>query len=521
MASTQILLLLLLLNLHLLNLLLLEDDGNEEWVDEPDPGIPAGQPGMSTWHQQNPDRPVIPLRAGRKKETAETRATTAMKCAAKAKNNQDLQANIDAINEARNKMAEEIAEKHSVKVDLVLWHLMAKNSFKVLRKVNLFNAKPISWEESKRRVLEEEEFQLVADRAVAKSGSRATNAAAAADACFTVAMISEEMTALAEHTGMVGFAMFTHGHVQDTSVPTEVESWGSLQFFHDVLHLEPRDLSAQYELWGVACEKVDKTSKKNISINRVQYRKVMVLKHSVILRGWPLKGDPVNPNNIHDLDSMVKVCDTMKSGKCFWHKLTDREKEMQRLEYEELVEDGTIEVKMCKVCADKDKKRKKSGDAQPLATCSKDKNAQKCQVWDEDSNEEEDRGGKEQPKKKQRREEKENGRERRKEKECEQPKKCKACNDDNGGDSNPPSLTSASRSSSSKTAGSSKKSSSSSTHPPSRFQLMHKKLQQLANGKKGNNLSKLPLAMRRPGPPGIRSTDQGFDDFQDSEENEE
>ncbi|KAJ7917930.1 hypothetical protein B0H13DRAFT_1869841 [Mycena leptocephala] len=82
------------------------------------------------------------------------------------------------------------------------------------------------------------------------------------------------------------------------------------------------------------------------------------LKHGIILRGWPRVGDPVNPNKIHDIGSMVKVRDVMKAGTCFWHRLSETEKERKRKKCEKLVGDGVIEVRMRKVRSNKNIKRK-------------------------------------------------------------------------------------------------------------------------------------------------------------------
>lgn len=50
---------------------------------------------------------------------------------------------------------------------------------------------------------------------------------------------------------MIGFAMFTRGHVHDSSIPVTIESWGALSFFREVLKRDPADVSALFELWGV------------------------------------------------------------------------------------------------------------------------------------------------------------------------------------------------------------------------------------------------------------------------------
>jgi hypothetical protein len=63
------------------------------------------------------------------------------------------------------------------------------------------------------------------------------------------------MTALAERTGMMGFAMFTRGHIHDTTVPVTIQSWGALDFFREILKRDPADVAVLLELWGVSRER--------------------------------------------------------------------------------------------------------------------------------------------------------------------------------------------------------------------------------------------------------------------------
>ncbi|KAJ7664807.1 hypothetical protein B0H17DRAFT_951898, partial [Mycena rosella] len=375
-----------------------DNEDEENWEDEDtESGVPRPRPGVSSWSERNPNRPIIPLRTGRRKQNADTRATAKKKRLESKRKDFEFQADIDAINEARNRLAEEVAAKHNVKVDLVLRRLMSRSSFKACRKVNRFNAKVhhlakrmkkagvhLSFQELTRRVLDDPEFQnlsqaeeaamvteLPQDRAVKSTGARATNNAAAADAQFTIAMIAEEMNALAERTSMAGFAIFSRGHVHDTTIPTELESWDALKFIEDILRLDPRDIAAQFELWAVAREKVDTlrsmrkeftkyistglgdtTKKKKISMNYLQYRKAIVLKYGVVLKGYPLEGNLVNPNNINDIESITKVRDALKSGECFWYRMSPREREIEKEEYSHLVEEGAIQEHTRKVRSD-------------------------------------------------------------------------------------------------------------------------------------------------------------------------
>jgi hypothetical protein len=54
---------------------------------------------------------------------------------------------------------------------------------------------------------------------------------------------------------MIGFAMFTRGHIHDTSVPVTIQSWGALDFFREVLKKDPADISTLFELWAVNRER--------------------------------------------------------------------------------------------------------------------------------------------------------------------------------------------------------------------------------------------------------------------------
>lgn len=54
---------------------------------------------------------------------------------------------------------------------------------------------------------------------------------------------------------MIGFAMFTRGHIHDTTIPVTIQSWGALDFFREVLKKDPADVSALFELWAVSRER--------------------------------------------------------------------------------------------------------------------------------------------------------------------------------------------------------------------------------------------------------------------------
>ncbi|KAJ7182553.1 hypothetical protein C8R43DRAFT_1116190 [Mycena crocata] len=544
-----------------------KDDKEDDWEDvDEDGSSPSERPGVSTWCQRNPDKPVIPLRRGRKKPDTEMCATAKLRWSNNQEARKLLQVDIDEINAVRNKMAEEVVEKHHVKVDLVLQRLMALSSFKPKRAVNLFNAKvhhlskrrkSYFHKDVKRRVLSEPEFQdpspaeesamcaeLANDCEIPHTGARATNEALSADARATVGRIADEMNALIERTGMVCVAFFSRGHIHDKTVPTEVGTWDGLNFFPNVVGSEARDLATQFELWCVAWDNglntvdtlksmrkeitkyvgTDLKAKKGkkITVNWLQYWKVMVLKHGVRLMGWPLDGDPVNPNTIHDVDSIRKVRNAMKNGTCFWHKLDDDEKAEAEEEYKDLLEHGLVVEVTRKEQSDKKQPRKKSKETEALATRSKAKGAKKRCVWEEVDTDEEDEP---KPKKKRRTAEGE-GRTRKSSRDAgenRRPKKCKASAGDEDRQmkkvKTSKSGTAGNRSSGSSWRHSSKSKSVCSGAEPTKFEAMRERLKLLASLKAPSVSSQLPPAIRK-GPPGIRRGEPGFDTDNDDEDKE-
>ncbi|KAJ7105535.1 hypothetical protein C8R44DRAFT_745698 [Mycena epipterygia] len=321
--------------------------------------------------------------------------------------------------------------------------------------------------------------------------------------------------------------------------------------------VESRDVAAQFELWSVARDHgltgvdtlrsmrkevtkfimtglKDKSGRKNIAMNYVQYWKSVVLNHGVRLKGWPLEGDPVNPTSIHNIESIRKVCDALKSGECFWYKMTEREKAEARAEYEDMVEEGLVTEVKRKERSDKNKRRK-APEAEGASTRSKDKNAGKRRVWEEsDSNDEEPpkkkrKDGGEKKKKSSKDGEEESGRRKCKcdrddDQENQPPKKKKTSKSSTTSSTSSPSTrTSTSKTSSSSTRGSTTTSKSSSSSqastsksskaskPKTKFEAMRDRLKSLTSAKSTNNglLSKLPPMIHK-GPPGIRKGDPGF-----------
>ena len=53
---------------------------------------------------------------------------------------------------------------------------------------------------------------------------------------------------LAEHTGCQAFAFVMHGHINDTMIPTTLETDDVLSFFNEVLNITPEEVAQKYEV---------------------------------------------------------------------------------------------------------------------------------------------------------------------------------------------------------------------------------------------------------------------------------
>ena len=56
---------------------------------------------------------------------------------------------------------------------------------------------------------------------------------------------------MADRTGNYGFAFFTRGHLDDTSIPEWIATAGIEKFLVDVLKMHPDDIVRAFEHWGV------------------------------------------------------------------------------------------------------------------------------------------------------------------------------------------------------------------------------------------------------------------------------
>ncbi|KAJ7078406.1 hypothetical protein B0H15DRAFT_954537 [Mycena belliarum] len=372
------------------------DDGDDTWHDEDDhlAGLET-----TTHRTRNRGAPVIPLRKRRRVVPGLNVRATARKRKDTAVNKmQGFTADLNAWEVECEERAHLLSKKYGMKIKEVWRRMLSSSSFKQQRAPTLYNGKigrlvtrmnegravgdcytmlDVKRMVSKKPSLldsftEEEEAEILEEmlekRKLKKGGVRANNLAAAADAKRTVDRLAEEMTALAERTGMISFTMFSRGHIHDTTVPMTIQSWGALDFCRETLRRDPADIAGLFELWAVNRERgatgVDTLKsmqqeatgiitsglqaiirKLNAAMNYENYIPAIVEKHNVGLVGWPAGVDFKRMSKQSSMVSLRKLRDALKSGTCRWKVLTKTERQGLVDQFKAMVDNGEVTQK--------------------------------------------------------------------------------------------------------------------------------------------------------------------------------
>ncbi|KAJ6463577.1 hypothetical protein DFH09DRAFT_1347243 [Mycena vulgaris] len=344
------------------------DNGNDDWED-----LASQSLGTSTHRSRNPGQPRIPLhKRKRKLGGTNARASALKKRGANTSKMKRLSGDLDALDEELNERAEQLAEKYSMKLNDVRRRMFASSAYKTQRKPSLYNAKisvimadlNADREEGSRLTIPEvkaivkddpsllegytteEEAQMLADLEAKcerkHRGMRTNNISANADIKRTVTRLVDELNGMALRTNMVGFAMFSRGHLHDTSSPTTISTGGALDFFRDILKKEPADVSALFELWAVSREKGAKAGN---TLRGMQKECTDMILTGLMLVGWP-QGVAFKRMSLQSVLPPLKILhDALKAGTCRWKVLTPTERERIVEKFENMVEKGEVKVK--------------------------------------------------------------------------------------------------------------------------------------------------------------------------------
>ncbi|KAJ7769755.1 hypothetical protein B0H14DRAFT_3509418 [Mycena olivaceomarginata] len=303
------------------------DDDDDDWEDE---GTQLQGLGTTTHRTRHPHKAVIASKRRTRvvgaKRTADEEAAranalaTAKKCReTRVHNLQGLAEDLDDWQAQSEERTQELSEKYGMKVKEVRRRLQASSAFKPRCKVSVYNAKISALVSRLNKGFSKEEKKMVAD-VQAKCdkkhrGARANNLAASADAKCTVERLMEEITSLAERSGMIGFAMFTRGHIHDSSIPKECT---------ELIKAGLRTITGQMK----------------IAMNYDNYIKAIVEAKNVGLLGW-LHGVYFKRMSLQSAIGPLRTLrDALKAGTCKWVILSARQKKQLLVDFKEMVANG-------------------------------------------------------------------------------------------------------------------------------------------------------------------------------------
>ncbi|KAI5985268.1 hypothetical protein EDD15DRAFT_2130617, partial [Pisolithus albus] len=174
-------------------------------------------------------------------------------------------------------------------------------------------------------------------RALKNVSVRATNLAAARDAQSTLEHIFKILDGLALHTGIYVCLFATRGHVYDSSQPFWYGTDNVMDFWEDIMDLEPDEIVRKLEQWAYIeernsvegmqrmCARILNSglrscvvAKKKIRINFINFEVAIKARYGIDILGWP-EGVPFqSPHAITNAEHLRILHDALKAGMCHW-----------------------------------------------------------------------------------------------------------------------------------------------------------------------------------------------------------
>ncbi|KAI5996962.1 hypothetical protein EDD15DRAFT_2163184 [Pisolithus albus] len=174
-------------------------------------------------------------------------------------------------------------------------------------------------------------------RALKNVSVRATNSAAARDAQSTLEHIFKILDGLALRTRIYVCLFATRGHVYDSSQPFWYGTDNVMDFWEDIMDLEPDEIVRKLEQWAYIEERNSVegmqrmcahilnsglhscvVAKKKIHINFINFEVAIKARYGIDILGWP-EGVPFqSPRTITNAEHLQILRDALKAGTCHW-----------------------------------------------------------------------------------------------------------------------------------------------------------------------------------------------------------
>lgn len=167
---------------------------------------------------------------------------------------------------------------------------------------------------------------------------RATNSAAACDAQSTLEHVFKILDGLALRTGIYACLFATCGHVYNSSQPFWYGTDNVMDFWEDVMDLEPNEIVRKLEQWACMhgknieernsvegmqrmCARILNSgvvAKKKMRINFVNFEVAIKEKYGIELLGRPESVPFQSPHTTTNAEHLCTLRDMLKAGTCHW-----------------------------------------------------------------------------------------------------------------------------------------------------------------------------------------------------------
>ncbi|KAI5991916.1 hypothetical protein EDD15DRAFT_2168808 [Pisolithus albus] len=225
-------------------------------------------------------------------------------------------------------------------------------------------------------------------RALKNTSVRATNSAAARDAQSTLEHVFKILDGLALRTGVYVCLFATRGHVYDSSQPFWYGTDNVMDFWEDIMDLEPDEVVRKMEQWACMhgknieernsvegmqrmCARILNSglrvvAKKKIRINFINFEVAIKAKHGIDLLGWPESVPFQSPRAITNVEHLRTLRDALKAGTCRWAYMSRQQCEQHRDQLKERRSAGEVVGKPRKKHSDAGRKRRRTAPGKGL-----------------------------------------------------------------------------------------------------------------------------------------------------------
>ncbi|KAI6167585.1 hypothetical protein EDD17DRAFT_1750942 [Pisolithus thermaeus] len=224
--------------------------------------------------------------------------------------------------------------------------------------------------------------------ALKNTSVRATNSAAACDVQSTLEHIFKILDGLALCTGIYVCLFATRGHIYDSSQPFWYGTDNVMDFWEDVMDLEPDEIVCKLEQWACmhgknieernsvegmqrmcACilnSGLRVVAKKKIRINFINFEVAIKVRYGIDLLGWP-EGIPFqSPRAITNAEHLRTLRDALKAGTCHWAYMSRQQLEQYQDQLNEQRSAGEVVGKPRKKRSDAGRKRRRTAPGRGL-----------------------------------------------------------------------------------------------------------------------------------------------------------